>query len=162
MKKFTINKTNWRCTLHGWTIPKYAAYGNVSGVEYVITDFNPQDKTLALNINLWITDRWVQCRLYGNGTIRAQKERSINASYATLYNVIINHIVEDRLWNVMPVPCKHTIEQSKEAYTYDLSKGRHSNQSRLSGWDYWSSFQKGNKKIKDYTECTLNLCVLVR
>lgn len=162
MKKFTINKTNWRCTLHGWTIPKYAAYGNVSGVEYVLTDFNPQDKTLALNINLWITDRWVQCRLYGNGTIRAQKERSINASYATLYNVILNHIVEDRLWNVKPVPCKHTILQSKEAYAYDLSKGRHSNQSHLSGGDYWSSFQKGNQKIKGYTECALNLCVPVR
>lgn len=162
MKKFTINKTNWRCTLHGWTIPKYAAYGNVSGVEYVITDFNPQDKSLALNINLWITDRWVQCRIYGNGIISAQKERSTSASYATLHGLILDHIVADRLWCVIPIPCKHTIQQSKNAYAYDLSKGKHSNQTHLSGGDYWSSFQKGSQKIKGYTECTLNLCVPVR
>lgn len=162
MKKFTINNTNWRVCLHGWTIPKYAAYGKIEGQEYVLTDFKLQDMTLALNINLFIADKWVSCRLYSNGKIRAQKESLQLHNGSLLYSIITEHINTDRLWNKKVIPCSHTVKQSHDAYRDSLSNGRYSSQTELNGAEYWSVFKEGKEKVNNnYRECTMILCASV-
>jgi hypothetical protein len=78
MKQIASNNTNFRCILHGWTIPKHAVYGKINGQEYVLTNFTKGKDSSCLFIHLYIADEWIKGRLYPDESFCSNKYRIVS------------------------------------------------------------------------------------